>query len=120
MKMKMIIAIVNSDDAGVVNQSLIKNGFRITKLPTQGGFLRAGNTTFLIGVEEEKVQEAIDIIHEHSNGFLMLFTDGYCLLDVFYHLICIYIQTTAHGHRHVTGSDNDTGYLLSIFRQHLI
>ncbi len=68
MKMKMIIAIVNSDDAGVVNQSLIKNGFRITKLPTQGGFLRAGNTTFLIGVEEEKVQEAIDIIHEHSKS----------------------------------------------------
>ena len=68
MKMKMIIAIVNSDDAGVVNQSLIKNGFRITKLPTQGGFLRAGNTTFLIGVEEEKVQEAIDIIREHSKS----------------------------------------------------
>lgn len=68
MKMKMIIAIVNSDDSNVVSQNLIKNGFQITKLPTQGGFLKAGNTTFLIGTAEEKVQLAIDIIREHSKS----------------------------------------------------
>lgn len=68
MKMKMIIAIVNSDDASTVNHNLIKNGFSVTKLPTQGGFLRSGNTTFLIGVTEDKVQEAIDIIRQFSHS----------------------------------------------------
>ena len=68
MKMKMIIAIVNSDDANTVSNNLIKNGFQITKLSTQGGFLKAGTTTFLIGVAEEKVQEAIDIIREYSKS----------------------------------------------------
>ena len=68
MKMKMLIAIVNSDDANSVGQNLIRNGFQITKLPTQGGFLKAGNTTFLCGVAEEKVQEAIDIIRKHSQS----------------------------------------------------
>ena len=58
MKMKMIIAIVNSDDANTVSNNLIKNGFQITKL----------STTFLIGVAEEKVQEAIDIIREYSKS----------------------------------------------------
>ena len=68
MKMKMIIAIVNSDDANTVSNNLIKNGFQITKLSTQGVFLKASNTTFLIGVVEEKVQEAIDIIREYSKS----------------------------------------------------
>lgn len=63
----MIIAIVNSDDAPTVNQQLIKNGFSVTKLSTQGGFLRAGNTTFLIGVLEEKVDEAMEIIRQFSH-----------------------------------------------------
>ena len=66
--MKLVIAIMNYDDAGVVTQSLTKNGFSSTKLATTGGFLMAGNATILIGVDEEKVQNVIDIIHEHSHS----------------------------------------------------
>ena len=65
--MKLIVAIVNSDDASMVMSELTKNKFSVTKLQTSGGFLRTGNATFLIGVDEEKVEEAIAIIREFSS-----------------------------------------------------
>ena len=63
--MKLILAIINHDDANTVTQALTKKGFSSTKLATTGGFLMAGNVTILIGVDEEKV---IDIIREHSHS----------------------------------------------------
>ncbi len=66
--MKLVIAIVNRDDANVVTQNLSKNGFYSTKLASSGGFLLAGNVTVLVGVQEEQVQAVIDIIHEHSHS----------------------------------------------------
>lgn len=66
--MKLILAIVNRDDAGDVTQSLTRKGFSSTKLATTGGFLMAGNVTILVGVDEEKVQEVIDIIKEQSHS----------------------------------------------------
>ncbi len=66
--MKLIIAIINRDDAGAVTQSLTKKGFSSTKLATTGGFLLSGNVTILVGVDEEKVQDVIDIIKEHSHS----------------------------------------------------
>ena len=44
----------------------VKNKFYVTRLATTGGFLMAGNVTMLIGVEDEKVDEVISIISEHS------------------------------------------------------
>lgn len=66
--MKLIIAIVNRDDASTVTQSLTRRGFSSTKLSTTGGFLMAGNVTILVGVDEERVQTVIDIIKEHSHS----------------------------------------------------
>lgn len=66
--MKLVIAIINRDDANTVTQSLTKQGFSSTKLSTTGGFLMAGNVTVLIGVDEEKVQTVIDIIREYSHS----------------------------------------------------
>ena len=66
--MKMIIAILNADDAPIVTHSLMKGGYSITKLATTGGFLRAGNVTILVGVDDDKVQSAIDIIKENSHS----------------------------------------------------
>lgn len=68
MKMKMLIGILNADDAPTVMQNLMKEGFYITKLSTTGGFLRSGNVTILIGVAEEKVQEVIDLISKFSKS----------------------------------------------------
>ena len=62
--MKLIIAIVNSEDASAVLSELTGQGFSVTKLATSGGFLRAGNVTMMIGVEEEQVQKALSVIEE--------------------------------------------------------
>ena len=53
--MKLILAILSNDDSPVASNALNKNGFSVTKLATTGGFLRAGNTTLIIGCEDEKV-----------------------------------------------------------------
>ena len=55
--MKLIIAIVQDEDASKLLSKLMKNGFSATKLATTGGFLKAGNTTLLLGIDEEKTNE---------------------------------------------------------------
>lgn len=60
--MKMVYAIVHSEDEESVTQSLMSAGFIVTKLATTGGFLKRGNTTLLIGVDEDKVEPVIAII----------------------------------------------------------
>ncbi len=64
--MKLIYAIVSSDDSYKVSEMLMKNGFSATKFASTGGFLRSGNTTLLICTEDNKVDQAIEIISEHS------------------------------------------------------
>ena len=64
--MKLIYAIVSNDDSSMVSSSLTKAGFFVTKLASTGGFLMAGNTTFIIGTEDDKVDEVIAIIGRHS------------------------------------------------------
>lgn len=65
--MKLIYAIVNNDDAHAVSNSLMRNNFSATKLASTGGFLMSGNTTFMVCVDEDKVDEVIAIIKEHSH-----------------------------------------------------
>jgi uncharacterized protein YaaQ len=62
--MKLVIAIVQDDDAADLIDVLTESGFRVTKLATTGGFLKAGNTTLMIGVEKEKVSKVLDKIEE--------------------------------------------------------
>lgn len=64
--MKLVLAIVSNDDSGSVSRALTKEGFSVTKQATTGGFLMAGNTTLLIGVDDEKVQQVMDVIAKHS------------------------------------------------------
>ena len=66
--MKMLIAILNADDASAVIQNLMKEGYSVTRLSTTGGFLRAGNVTILIGVKDDRVQAVIDIIGKYSKS----------------------------------------------------
>jgi uncharacterized protein YaaQ len=60
--MKLITAIVQDADAHRLVTTLTEKGFGTTKLATTGGFLRAGNTTLLIGVENQKLDEAIELV----------------------------------------------------------
>ena len=54
--MKLIIAIVQDEDSTDVIEALTEEDYRVTKLATTGGFLKSGNTTLMVGIEEEKVR----------------------------------------------------------------
>ena len=60
--MKMIIAIIRDHDNETVSQALVMDGFRVTRISSTGGFLRRGSSTLMIGVEDEKVDQAIQVI----------------------------------------------------------
>ncbi|MDV3170339.1 MAG: cyclic-di-AMP receptor [Candidatus Phytoplasma australasiaticum] len=64
--MKLILAIVSSEDADEVQHNLSKNNFFSTRLSTQGGFLSKKNVTLIIGLSVDKVEQAIEIIRFHS------------------------------------------------------
>ncbi len=64
--MKLILAVVSSQDTNQVVNNLLKAKFYVTKLATSGGFLKVGNTTLLVGVEDENVDAVIKIIETHS------------------------------------------------------
>lgn len=65
--MKLVYAIVNNDDSHAVSSALTKNGFSATKLASTGGFLMSGNTTFLMCVDDDKIDQIIDVIAKHSH-----------------------------------------------------
>ncbi|MCU6794874.1 MULTISPECIES: cyclic-di-AMP receptor [Paenibacillus] len=60
--MKLVIAVVQDKDSNRLSNALIKEGFRATKLASTGGFLRAGNTTFMIGIEDERISDVMQVI----------------------------------------------------------
>lgn len=66
--MKLILAIVNNEDTARATDALMKSGFFVTRLSTTGGFLMMGNTTLLIGTEEDRVQMALGILRQHCTA----------------------------------------------------
>jgi uncharacterized protein YaaQ len=66
--MKMIMAIVHDKDAHNLADALITQKIQATKLASTGGFLREGNTTFMIGADEERVPEVMDLIRKNCKS----------------------------------------------------
>ena len=66
--MKLVLAIVNKDDCDAVIAELSANGHSVTRLTSTGGFLRAGNSTILIGTEDENVDDVCGIIKAKSHA----------------------------------------------------
>ena len=62
--MKLIIAIVQDEDSARLVRGLMDGGYGVTKLATTGGFLRSGNTTLLVGVEDERFDGAMEVIEK--------------------------------------------------------
>ncbi len=62
--MKLIIAIIRDEDSEFVSHALVSADLRVTRIASTGGFLRKGSTTLMIGVEENLVEKAIQIIRE--------------------------------------------------------
>lgn len=60
--MKLIIAIAHERDKHKLGDALLENGLTFTKLGSTGGFLRQGNVTVLIGVEDDDVARVLGVI----------------------------------------------------------
>jgi len=65
--MKMIVAIIRDTDNEPVTQALVQADYRVTRVASTGGFLRRGYSTLMIGVEDERVDPAIELIREHTS-----------------------------------------------------
>lgn len=63
--MKLIIAIIEKDYVSSVIEGLMKKDIRATRLSSTGGFLKSGNTTLLIGVDEAEKDKAVEIIKKN-------------------------------------------------------
>ena len=60
--MKLIIAIVQDEDTPGLTEALVAAGHRFTKVSTTGSFLRTGNTSLLIGVEDAVVPAVMGVL----------------------------------------------------------
>lgn len=79
--MKMIVAVVRDAYATALTENLTKKGFGATKLASTGGFLKAGNTTFLVGVPAGQLEDALSVIRQtcpstRSIGGDLTFAEG--------------------------------------------
>lgn len=63
---KLIIAVVQNEDADAVVDVLLEEEFRATRLASTGGFLRRGNTTLMIGADETQVDVVLDLIKQNA------------------------------------------------------
>ena len=64
--MKLLFGIVQEPDADVLADALVTGSFRFTRVPTAGGFLREGNTTFIIGVDEARIGDLLGIVRRNA------------------------------------------------------
>ncbi len=63
--MKLIIAIIHDEENDRVSRMLTGENFRVTMIASTGGFLRSGRSTLLIGVEDERLERALQILREN-------------------------------------------------------
>lgn len=60
--MKLIIAIVQDEDTPALTEALVATNVRFTKVSTTGSFLRTGNTSLLIGIDDGLVQSVLGVL----------------------------------------------------------
>ncbi len=66
--MKLVVAVVHSDDAGPCCNALTDAGFDCTRLSTYGGFLQKGNATLLVGVDDSQVDMVIEVLRTSARS----------------------------------------------------
>jgi len=61
--MKLVCAILSDADANRVVEAVVQAGYPgPTRINTVGGFLRRGNVTLLLGVEDTQVNGALELV----------------------------------------------------------
>jgi uncharacterized protein YaaQ len=65
---KLIIAVVQNEDADNVVDALLEDEFRATRLASTGGFLRRGNTTLMVGADEAQIDRILDLVRSNARS----------------------------------------------------
>ncbi len=66
--MKLVVCIVHNRDKGKIIDDLVNNGFKFTIIGSTGGFLREGNTTILVGINEDQIDALLGIVSKNSQA----------------------------------------------------
>ena len=66
--MKLIVAIIHNEDAGALVDGLLEKEYRATRLHSSGGFLKQGNATIILGVEDDQVDDVLAIISANCHS----------------------------------------------------
>lgn len=74
--MKLLFIVLSEEDSRRITCELIEREMRVTKISSSGGFLRSGNATLMVGVEDQKVEEILSIIERFSKKRSMTTVSG--------------------------------------------
>lgn len=66
--MKLVIVMVQDTDSTKFLDALVENNFRSTKLSSSGGFLKSGNTTLMIGTDDDRIDELLEVIKNNCQN----------------------------------------------------
>ena len=66
--MKLVTAIVHNEDAANLVDALLEGEYRATRLQSSGGFLKQGNATILVGVEDDQVDAVLELISANCHS----------------------------------------------------
>lgn len=66
--MKLVFAIISDEDSSRLLSELNRKGHRVTKLSSSGGFLKSGNTTLMIGTQDDQLEDVLSIIKKFSSN----------------------------------------------------
>jgi uncharacterized protein YaaQ len=63
--MKLLIAVIQRQDEGGLIKALNTHRIGVTRVSSQGGFLREGNVTLFIVIEDGRVDEVLQLVRTH-------------------------------------------------------
>ncbi len=73
--MKLMIFVMEDSVSEASINALVEQGFRVTQLASTGGFLRKGNTTLLVGLEDSDIERASTLVKSAASNALAITLD---------------------------------------------
>ena len=68
---KLVLAIIHDYDVDSVLKALLGQGFSVTRIASAGGFLRTGNVTILVGVDDDQLSTCIGLLRQSGSRRVM-------------------------------------------------
>lgn len=88
--MKLIVATIQDQDSEAVLDALRTQKIGVTRIGSTGGFLQQGNTTLLIGIEDNEVDRAMGVLRrscKRRTKFMPVAVGGSPVGEAFYNYL---------------------------------